>query len=125
MSHSAWSAQYGKPIESILAEFQTGLDYVDKHATSLKDKIFMTPAPLPPQKHYYRTERRTNVQLGYFNMRFKAYMKERGWKILDQYTIGMPMMLEMLSADGLHLSPGEAHASLVDYVLAAMRVCPT
>lgn len=104
---------------------KTGLEVIDHHATSrLTRKVWLTGAPFPLWTKPNRKERRTNAQLAYWNRITKRLLAERGWMIVDQFELGMPLVLEIAAGDGVHLSPSDAHAVIVDDVLAKAGICP-
>lgn len=103
----------------------TGLDVIDRLATPrLTRKVWLTSAPFPPWTRPTRKERRTNAQLAYWNRITKRLVEERGWLVVDQFELGMPLVLEIVAGDGVHLSPSDAHAVIVDDVLAKAGICP-
>ncbi|KAJ9127285.1 hypothetical protein QFC24_001523 [Naganishia onofrii] len=122
---AAWDAMNGITAAEYAEHLIHGLDVIDQHATlRLKRKVWLTSAPFPPWTKPDRKERRTNAQLAYWNRVTKRILQERGWMIVDQFELGMPLVLEIASGDGVHLSPSDAHAVIVDDVLAKAGICP-
>jgi hypothetical protein len=111
--------------DDYLKHLTHGLDVIDKHATSrLTRKVWLSGVPFPPWTKPNRKERRTNAQIAYWNRMTKRLMQERGWMIVDQYELAMPLVLEIGAGDGVHLSPSDVHAVIVDDVLAKAGICP-
>jgi hypothetical protein len=54
----------------------------------------------------------------------KRLVQEGGRMIVDQYELAMPLVLEIGAGDGVHLSPSDVHAVIVDDVLAKAGICP-
>lgn len=99
---------------------------LDRFPSSIESRVYMVPAPFPPQTSgvpVERHEHRTNWQLDQYRSTAIRIATERGWRIVNQYERGMPVMLEMLAADALHLSPGAAQESIIDEVLAKLEIC--
>lgn len=102
-----------------------GLDVIDMHATSrLTRKVWLVGVPFPPWTKPNRKERRTNAQIAYWNRITKRLVQERGWLIVDQFDLAMPLVLEIRAGDGVHLSPSDVHATILDDVLAKAGICP-
>lgn len=121
----AWPAMNGITAAEYAQHLTTGLNVIDRLATPrLTRKVWLTGAPFPPWTRPTRKERRTNAQLAYWNRITKRLVAERGWLVVDQFELGMPLVLEIAAGDGVHLSPSDAHAVIVDDVLAKAGICP-
>lgn len=89
-------------------------------------RVYMIPAPFPPHLSGYARERgdhRTNLQLYAFSRAARDLAKEHDWRIIDLIERGMPVMLEMNAADGMHLSPGAAQTSITAEVFGKLEMC--
>lgn len=89
-------------------------------------RLYLTPAPFPPHLSGPTRERgdhRTNMQLYTWSRVARDLAQQYGWRIIDLFERGMPVMLEMSGADGMHLSPGAAQTSITAEVFGKLEMC--
>lgn len=135
-SNGAWSAMAGKTTAFYKERIQLAFDHVAqvdaqnlravKPGQQSQKRVYLVPAPFPPQTRglvVERKEHRTNLRLAKWRDEALVLAERAGWRVVDQYERGMPVVLEMLAADALHLSPGAAIASIVDEIIDKAGMC--
>lgn len=127
-SAGSWPTKFNLNIEDWMTKTDEFFEKIhDAISSSAKRPIltYLMPTPFPPHNRTTQRdeEHRTNVQLARWRDGFMALCEKYGWRTVDQFTIGMPVNLEMSSADGLHLSPGPSHAWIVDELVGKAGLC--
>jgi hypothetical protein len=131
----AWPALHGKDVEYYLQNLEIMMKLIndaqakdDPQNLKTRHNVFLFQAAYPPHltgKRVTKGDVRTNPKLRYWRDRTisTGLMERYGWRMVDQFERSMPVVLEILSGDGVHLSPGPAHAGLVDEAIAKMGLC--
>ncbi|CAD6569023.1 MAG: hypothetical protein TREMPRED_005000 [Tremellales sp. Tagirdzhanova-0007] len=132
-SSGAWAGMAGETVdwyrenlEAFCERIETAYSDYQPDATHNQTRIFLTAPPYPPLltgNSVSRRDQRTNPKASVWRDTAEAVVSNHGWRVVDQFDRAMPVMLEMLASDGLHLSPGPSHTSIVDEVIAKAGLC--
>lgn len=112
-------------LEKVFKHIQAAIDTVPEGGRK-PNLVYLVPTPYPPHltEASRRTpDHRTNLELMRWRESTIPLCEKYGWRIVDQLGIGMPVSLEIMAADGLHLSPGPAHSPIVDEVVGKAGLC--
>lgn len=125
-SNGAWAGMYGMSTDYYQKSIEASLAHIDQVKKPGQRRVFLTLAPFPPQTTGHvlvRREHRTNVLLEKWRDEGVKIAEKYNWRIVDQFERGMPVVMEMLAADALHLSPGPAAEVIVDEILHKAEMC--
>lgn len=118
---------YRDEMTLIFQRFHDALAALPPAQAHRQTHVYLPPAPFPPHlsgPSRDRGDSRTNPRLQQFGQVGQRLAREFNWRVVDLYERGMPVMLEMSAADGMHLSPGAAQVSITHEVVAKAEICP-
>lgn len=69
-------------------------------------------------------DHRTNVRLGYWAQEAQKLALEAGWKVVDQYALTMPHVIDPMLTDKAHYLMTDAMEAILDEVIGKAELCP-
>ncbi|WVR09701.1 hypothetical protein IAU60_006777 [Kwoniella sp. DSM 27419] len=132
-SYGAWELmggtsvqEFSKRVETFLQMVETAQKENDPEGSRTRENVFLIGPPVPPRLTGFpkeRADQRTNHRFEAYRIATLDLLQRYGWRVVDQFSIAMPVTLEINAVDGGHLTPGASHAHIVDEVIAKMGLC--
>jgi hypothetical protein len=129
----AWELMAGTTVDEFLRKLEAFLRLVQDAQSAnypegrrVRNNVFLVPPPIPPRLTGLARERadqRTNHRFAAYRNAALQVLPKYGWRVVDEFAIATPVVLEINAVDGGHLSPGAAHGAIVDEVLAKLGLC--
>jgi hypothetical protein len=118
--------EFARKLEEFLLMVQEAQSLHDPDHRRPRENVFLVPPPIPPRLTGLARERadqRTNHRFAAYRDAAVELLDRYDWRIVDQFAIAMPVVLEINAVDGGHLSPGAAHGYIIDEVIAKLGLC--
>lgn len=119
-------AEFARKLEDFLRRVQAAQAANDPDRQRTRQNVFLVPPPIPPRltgPAREHADQRTNHRFAAYRDTALELLVRYNWRVVDQFAIATPVVLEINAVDGGHLSPGAAHGAIVDEVIAKLGLC--
>jgi hypothetical protein len=120
--------EFSRKLEDFVRLVKDAQEANDPNHQRTRENVFLVPPPVPPRltgPAREHADQRTNHRFAAYRDAAVQILVQNGWRVVDQFAIASPVVLEINAVDGGHLSPGAAHGAIVDEVVAKMDLCYT
>lgn len=118
--------EFARRLEEFLLMVQKAQSLNDPDHQRSRENVFLVPPPIPPRLTGLARERadqRTNHRFAAYRDAAVELLYRYRWRVVDQFAIATPVVLEINAVDGGHLSPGAAHGAVIDEAIAKLGLC--